>query len=220
MQGNPRTLVSDSFAEVLAGARAGEAWAAETLFADLQPRLLRFLRSTEPRAADDLAGEVWLAMARGIATFEGDLPGFRAWVFSIARRRLADHRRTAVRRATDPVDHEFFRDRTGAPAGQDSMAVVADRLSAQQAVDLIVATLPADQSEVLVLRIVADLDVAQVAELLGRSSNWVRVTQHRALRRLAEAMNSSRPDGTDRGVDEVAAAVGRMAGGGSPSTFL
>lgn len=194
---------SESFAEVLAGARTGEAWAAETLFLDLQPRLLRFLRSTEPRMADDLAGEVWLAMARGLAAFEGDLAGFRAWVFTIARRRLADHRRTAVRRATDPVDHEFFRDRSSGEPGDDSMSVVTDRMSAQEAVDLIVATLPADQSEVLVLRIVADLDVAHVAEIMGRTANWVRVTQHRALRRLAEALDADgqRPRADGAGAD-------------------
>lgn len=204
----PRTLDSDSFAAVLAAARSGEAWAAETLFIDLQPRLLRFLRSTEPRAADDLAGEVWLAMARGLATFEGDLAGFRAWVFTIARRRLADHRRTAVRRATDPVDHEFFSDRSSAPPGEDSMKVVTDRLSAQAAVDLIVATLPADQSEVLVLRIVADLDVAHVAGIMGRTPNWVRVTQHRALRRLAEAMKAGPAAGDDGSGPEAAPLVG------------
>lgn len=201
MQGSRRPLDSDTFAGVLAAARAGETWAAETLFVDLQPRLLRFLRSTEPRMADDLAGEVWLAMARGLATFEGDLAGFRAWVFTIARRRLADHRRTAVRRATDPVDHEFFRDRSDAPPDdEDGMSVVTDRLSAQEAVDLIVATLPADQSEVLVLRIVADLDVAHVAEMMGHTPNWVRVTQHRALRRLAEALDGgqTRPGSSDR----------------------
>lgn len=201
-------LDSDSFADVLAAARRGESWAAETLFIDLQPRLLRFLRSTEPRAADDLAGEVWLGLARGLATFEGDLHGFRAWVFSIARRRLVDHRRTAARRATEPVDHEFFRDRGGhEPGDDDGMAIVTDRLSAQEAVDLIVATLPADQSEVLVLRIVADLDVAHVAELLGHTPNWVRVTQHRALRRLAEALESGQ---------RRAAHDGATAGGGVP----
>jgi RNA polymerase sigma-70 factor (ECF subfamily) len=87
------------------------------------------------------------------------------------------------------------------------MAIVTDRLSAQEAVDLIVATLPADQSEVLVLRIVADLDVAHVAELLGHTPNWVRVTQHRALRRLAEALESGQ---------RRAAHDGATAGGGVP----
>lgn len=174
-----------TFPTVLAGARAGEQWAAEALFVDLQPRLLRFLRSAEPRVADDLAGEVWLAMAQGIATFEGDLAGLRAWVFTIARRRLADHRRTAVRRATDPVAGEWFTDRAAGPA-DDPVERVLDGLTAQQSIDLIVSMLPPDQAEVLLLRIVGDLDVAHVAEVMDRTANWVRVTQHRALRRLAQ----------------------------------
>jgi len=199
MQEPRPTLDSDSFPAVLAGARAGEAWAAEVLFTDLQPRLLRFLRSTEPRAADDIAGEVWLAMARGLAAFEGDLAGLRAWAFTVARRRLADHRRTGARRATEPVDHEFFADRIDGTADADGMAEATGRLSAQDAIDRIVAALPAEQSEVLVLRIVADLDVSQVAQITGRTSNWVRVTQHRALRRLAAVMSpdDQRPSASD-----------------------
>ncbi|MDO8388859.1 MAG: sigma-70 family RNA polymerase sigma factor [Actinomycetota bacterium] len=178
-----------SFSAVLTAARDGAPWAAEALFIDLQPRLLRFLRSAEPRAADDLAGEVWLAIARGIATFVGELPDFRGWVFSIARRRLADHRRTAARRATDPVDHSRLADRRD---GADTAGQALDRMSGQAAVDLITASLPAEQAEVLVLRIVAELDVARVAEVMGRSANWVRVTQHRALRRLEERFEGDR----------------------------
>jgi RNA polymerase sigma-70 factor, ECF subfamily len=181
--GRPR-LDDATFPSVLVAARAGEQWAAEVLFVDLQPRLLRFLRSAEPRVADDLAGEVWLAMAQGIARFEGDLTGFRAWVFTIARRRLADHRRTAVRRATDPVAGEWFAERGTAPA-DDPGELMLDGLSAQASIDLIASVLPPDQADVLLLRIIGDLDVARVAEVLDRTPNWVRVTQHRALRRLA-----------------------------------
>jgi RNA polymerase sigma-70 factor (ECF subfamily) len=192
----PVTLDDDSFASVLAAARGGDQWAAEVLFVDLQPRLLRFLRSSEPRGADDLAGEVWLGIAQGMASFEGDLTGFRAWVFTIARRRLADHRRNAGRRATDPVDpHEYFRAQPDPSsidgARADTATAVIGRLSAQEAVDLISSSLPPDQAEVLLLRVVADLDVAHVAEVLDRTPNWVRVTQHRALRKLAEKISGN-----------------------------
>jgi RNA polymerase sigma-70 factor, ECF subfamily len=189
----PRTgpLDESSFPDVLARARSGDQGAAAVLFTDLQPRLLRFLRSAEPRVADDLASEVWLAMAQGLGRFEGDLAGFRSWVFTIARRRLADHRRTAIRRGTDPVDpHEYFSDRADGEGGDASTSVI-DRMSAQDAVNLISSSLPAEQAEVLLLRVIGELDVAHVAEVLDRTPNWVRVTQHRALRRLAQKLNEN-----------------------------
>ncbi len=67
---------------------------------------------------------------------------------------------------------------------------MVERLSGQAAADLIVALLPVDQAEVVLLRVLGDLDVETVAEILGKSPNWVRVTQHRALRRLADRMGS------------------------------
>lgn len=183
---HPSTLSDADFDAVLEGLRRGDRASAELVFTDMQPRLLRFLRATEPRAADDLAAEVWLAVAQGTATFEGDLDGFRAWMFSIARRRVADHRRTAVRRRTDPVGDETFTERAG---GVDPAEQVLGGMSAQQAVDLISNTLPADQAEVLLLRVVGGLDTARVAEVMERSTNWVRVMQHRGLRRLSVVLS-------------------------------
>lgn len=177
-----------SFTDVLGAAKGGEEWAVEQLFTDTQPRLLRFLRRVEPSAADDLAGEVWLSMARSIRGFDGDLAGFRGWVLTIARRRAADHRRSAGRRPATPTDAEFFRGLKGA---SDTASEVIDRLSGQDAVDLISSALPEDHAEVLLLRVLGQLDVLQVAEVMRRSPNWVRVTQHRALRRLAEVINSA-----------------------------
>jgi len=77
-------------------------------------------------------------------------------------------------------------------------------MTGQAAIDLIARTLPADQAEVLTLRILGDLDVAHVAELMGRDANWVRVTQHRALRRLATALGPAAVADADKNfVDRV-----------------
>ena len=173
------------FDEVVAGARSGDPRAVEELFNELQPRLLRFLRSQENRAADDLAAEVWLAVAAGIARFEGEWADFRAWVFAIARRRLADHRRTAVRRRTDVVDVDSFEHHHADDAPEDE---ALDKMSGQRAATLITSVLSGDQAEVLLLRVLADLDVEQVASIMRRSPNWVRVTQHRAVRTLAKRL--------------------------------
>ena len=178
-------IEESDFAALLDRARAGDDDAVAVLFHDLHPRLVRFLRAREPVAADDLAAEVWMAVATGLGRFVGDAAAFRAWVFSIARRRMADHRRRGLRRNTRPVGNESF-DRT--PAVDDPEHEVVGQLSALEAAQLVVATLPGDQAEVILLRVLADLDVAEVAEVLGRTANWVRVTQHRALRRLANRL--------------------------------
>ena len=171
------------FAAILAGAQRGEELAVAVLFADLQPRLLRFLRAQEPTVAEDLASEVWIGIARGIGRFEGDAGAFRAWAFSIARRRIIDHRRrSGPRRADVVVDDERMAREVG-PAVDDTAVA---NLSAEKAVGLIRSCLPPEQAEVVLLRVLGDLDAAQVADVMGRSVSWVRVTQHRALRRLVE----------------------------------
>jgi RNA polymerase sigma-70 factor (ECF subfamily) len=176
-----------SFPGVLAAAQRGDERAIAALFEQLQPRLLRFLFAQEPRAAEDIAAEVWLAVATRLATFEGCWADFRAWFFTIARHRLADHRRTAARRRTDAVDGDVF-DRS--PAHESTEQAVLDSLSAREAADLITSTLSADQAEVLLLRLLGDLDVAQVAAIMERTPNWVRVTQHRAVRTLATSLGA------------------------------
>jgi RNA polymerase sigma-70 factor (ECF subfamily) len=49
----------------------------------------------------------------------------------------------------------------------------------------LVRTLPPDQAEVILLRVVAGMDNTQVAGLLGKTPGAVRVLSHRGLRRLA-----------------------------------
>ena len=175
-----------SFADVLAAAQRGDERAAQSLFVQLQPRLLRFLKAHEPRAADDIAAEVWLAVATRITQFEGTWADFRAWFFTIARRRLADHRRTAVRRRTDVVEAEVFELR---PGRDNPEQAALDSLSGQDAARLITSSLSRDQAEVLLLRLLGDLDVDQVAGVMQRTPNWVRVTQHRAIRNLARLID-------------------------------
>jgi RNA polymerase sigma-70 factor, ECF subfamily len=174
--------MAESFADLLAAARRREPSALAALFRAHHPSLLRFLRALERSAADDLAGEVWLAVAQRIHTFHGDERAFRAWVFRIARNRLADHRRRGSRRRTDPSPPEQFEQRA---APDDPATLVAERLEAQEAVDRLIAALPADQAEVVLLRVVAGLTADEVAGITGRSVGAVRVIQHRALKRLA-----------------------------------
>jgi RNA polymerase sigma-70 factor (ECF subfamily) len=128
-----------------------------------------------------VAGETWLAVAERIKNFTGDEAALRAWIFSVARRRLADHRRRGARRRTQPVDPQ---DLWALEGGADPGDLVVEAMSAQQAIDELVASLSREQAEVLVLRFVARLSLEDVALMLGKRPGTVRVIQHRALRCL------------------------------------
>ena len=171
----------EGFASLLEAARAGAGWALAALWRSHQPRLLAYLRAKEQAVAEDLAQETWIAVARGLAGFDGDEGGFRAWLFTIARRRLLDHRRRRARRPETRLDATVL-DRS--PALTDPATDALDAVSTDAAIARI-AGLPPDQAEVLLLRVVADLDVGTVARLLGKQPGAVRVLAHRGLRRLA-----------------------------------
>ena len=163
------------FAAVLAGLKAGDDRAAEVVFGELHHRLLRYFRARGHRLPDDLAAEVWEAVASGVGTFEGGWPSFRAWVFVIAHRRSIEHVRRSARRRTDVDDGSAFAD-VAAPDGPEEQVVERDATS--RAIALLTRHLPDDQAEVVLLRVIAGLDVAEVATAVDRSENWVRVTQH------------------------------------------
>jgi RNA polymerase sigma-70 factor, ECF subfamily len=168
-----------AFQGALAAARLGEEWAVALLWRDLHPRILRYLRvAVGDPDAEDVASDVWLDVARGLRRFDGDQSAFRAWVFTIARRRVIDAGRKQQRRRTDPVSPQVV-DRASADT--------ADELEARLALDAAlrrVARLPGDQAEVVALRVLAGLSAEQVAEIVGKRAGAVRVLQHRGLRRL------------------------------------
>jgi RNA polymerase sigma-70 factor (ECF subfamily) len=174
------------FPTVLCAAQAGGEWAFDVLFRHYQPLLLRYLRAQEPRVAEDLAAEVWLALAPKVGAFSGDEAGFRGWLFTVARRQLIGYRRKAARRRTDPVPAERL---TARPASDDPAGEVGALLATQEAVNRLVARLSPEQAEVVLLRVVAGLSVAEVAEVTERSPGSVRTLQHRALQRLATTID-------------------------------
>jgi RNA polymerase sigma-70 factor (ECF subfamily) len=179
-------LIGAAFPAVLAAAARGDEDALARLWRDLQPRLLRYLTVLAQGAAEDLASDTWLAVIRGIGRFQGDEPGFRTWVFTIARHQVIDGRRRSARRMAEGLPAAGLADR---PAPDDPAAAALEGISTRAALALI-ATLPADQAEAIVLRVVAGLDVARVAAIMGKRPGAVRVLTHRGLRRLAERLGA------------------------------
>jgi RNA polymerase sigma-70 factor (ECF subfamily) len=174
-------VIGAVFGTVLARAQDGDEEAFACLFRDVQPGLLGYLRVIAPGGAEDVAGETWLSVVSGLAGFRGGENAFRAWVFTIARRRAIDAGRARSRRPTVPLDQDESAERLTVP---DSADLALEAMSTQAVVSLLSA-LPRDQAEIILLRVVAGLDARDVARMVGKSQGAVRVAAHRGLRRLA-----------------------------------
>ncbi len=151
------------------------------MYRSLNPLILRYLRHHVGAAAEDIAAEVWLCVAGRLPQFEGSEDDFRALLFTIARRRAVDHHRQAARRvATTELRDDL--DGFGMTFEDDVVA----RITAQGAVEMLARHLPAEQAEIVLLRVLGGFDVAHVAAIVGKNAGAVRVAQHRALQRLQE----------------------------------
>jgi RNA polymerase sigma-70 factor (ECF subfamily) len=131
---------------------------------------------------DDIASETWLQVVRDLEAFVGGEREFRGWLFTVARHRAVDAARAGAARPSVPVadpasagPHRFV------PSAEQH---VVEQDATARALDL-VRTLPPAQAELVMLRVVAGLDVQQVADLVGKKPGAVRVAVHRALRTLS-----------------------------------
>ncbi|NEE04407.1 RNA polymerase sigma factor [Phytoactinopolyspora halotolerans] len=176
---------TEQFAHVLAAAQANAGWAFERIFHLFAPRVRSFLQARGSLEPDELTNDVFMAVFRAVARFEGDESAFRAWLFTIAHHRLIDERRQHARRGSVvPSDLTEYHDESGGDVESEAMAI----LDRDWVGDLLSQLVPA-QRDVLLLRVVADLTVDQIAHVVGKSPGAVKALQRRglgALRRLLE----------------------------------
>ncbi len=187
MQRKPAAVAID----VLDRARQGDQAAFEQVFSTYQPALLRYLRTLNRHIADDVASLAWESAARSLDRFEGDGDDFRAWIFTIARRRFVDETRRVARRPERP---DGTKGDWPDPPSADEQGSGPDWAAA------VLSQIPARQAEVVWLRVVAGLSVSEVATLLGVREGNVRAMSHRGLKAIERILSGAgQPEGDEEG---------------------
>lgn len=174
--------------DALHRARDGDNDAFAVLYRDTQPRLLRYATVLAGQDADDVTAEAWLQIARDLRRFTGDISAFRGWAATVVRNRAFDMKRAAARRPSVPVETMLL-DRA---AETDTAGAAAEAMSTQAAVALI-ATLPREQAEAVLLRTVLGLDATTAGQVLGKRPGAVRVAAHRGLKALGRQLDVAGP---------------------------
>jgi RNA polymerase sigma-70 factor (ECF subfamily) len=172
-----RNWSEPDFASAVAAARAGQGWAFERLYRWLAPQVTSFAVARDADDPEGLANEVFLRAFRYLDRFSGGSGAFRSWIFTIARNQLIDAHRAQARRPQ-------LADAT-LPDGQvEAAETLALQSLGAQRVGRLLATLSDDQRDVILLRVVADLSLEQVAAVVDKPVTAVKALQRRGLRRL------------------------------------
>ncbi len=166
-------------------ARTGDSRALRSLHDVLAPRVLGYSRGQGVEDADAVANEALYRALRDIGGFAGDARKFRSWVFTIAHNLIIDDRRRRSRRpSTVPLDR--------APegvSGGDLGDVAVTRVEARRMLRWIDELSP-DQRDVLLLRLVSDLPINEVATIVGKRPGAVKALQRRGLAALRRRLDA------------------------------
>jgi len=166
-------------------ARDGDARGFETLFHTFGASVAGYLRARNVSDPDGIANEVFLRAFRTLHTFRGDEARFRSWLFTIVHHAAVDDVRRRRRRVAEaPLE------RVPEAVGGDTEADALDELGRAR-VEALLGLLSADQRDVLMLRIVADLSVDETAAVVGKSHEAVKALTRRGLASLRRAISES-----------------------------
>jgi RNA polymerase sigma factor (sigma-70 family) len=169
-------MTLERFHALLEHAKEGDEGAWAQIFGELAPLVLGYLRSNRAPEPEDILGEVFLQVARDVKGFEGDERRFRAWVFTIAHHRLIDSRRYSGRRPVEPVAEPPEPPGAADDAAEEALA----RIGADE-VRRVLEALTAEQRAVLLLRVLGELTVEEVAGAIDKQPGAVKALQRRGL---------------------------------------
>jgi len=169
--------------DVIVRAKSGDESAWRELYEAHAGRLQAWLRSRpsgdSAEDSDDVAAASWLTAADKIADFHGSTDDFGGWLFVIVRNTALNQRRRTIRRATSPFEVDGNDARIWG-ADDDGTVLVDDMDGTRR----LLAELSPREAEVVALVDVVGLDTATAASIIGISHSSIRVTRHRAMKRL------------------------------------
>jgi RNA polymerase sigma-70 factor (ECF subfamily) len=181
--GSPTNRIVRDEARLVERAKRGDQKAISELYRSHVDIVHRYVygRVGDAMVAEDLTAQVFLKALEGLPDYEYTGKPFVAWLYTIAYARTADYWRKQGRRQTVPLADTLPAD---TPQPEELLEAEAEW---RTAIDLI-AQLTDDQQDVLILRFIGDMSIAEVAETLAKSVGAVKALQHRALATIARLM--------------------------------
>lgn len=172
----------DDTARLVVRLQAGDPDAFDEIYERYVSRVYGYVRVAlhDEHEAEDVTHEVFLGVLEALPRYRISGAPFRTWLFRIARNQVINHARK--HRRVEVMDAETIARRLDV----EVEPIEADELRATGDEELLrlIQGLPLGQRQVIVLRYAMDFDVAEIAEILGRSPNAVSQILQRAFANL------------------------------------
>lgn len=178
--------------QLVARAGEGDGEAIGLLYDAYVTPLYRYCLGRVRHAADaeDLAEEIFLKVIGAIEGFEwrplgeSERSPFKAWLFRIAHNHVVSfHRRSAARGSVAELSETLRDERRGPQELAETKIAIEEVMEA-------VRTLPDAQREVILLRFVSGLSVAETAAVLDKQPTNVKVLQHKGVQKLKSILET------------------------------
>jgi RNA polymerase sigma-70 factor (ECF subfamily) len=179
-----------SDADLVARAQGGDVSAIGELYDRHHTRIFRYVWSLvrDQHLAEDLTGEVFVRMVRGLANYRTRGVPFQSWLYRIAHNLTVDHQRKASRQNTVPLYHA--EELSAVEGGEDDPSAVVEQRLTVERVRRALERIDPLQSEVVVMRFLVGLSLRDVAQALGKTVAAIKSLQRRGLLALRTTLAS------------------------------
>lgn len=157
----------------------------QKLYEEHMPKLYRYLYArvnADQETAEDLTSEICMKALEHFDQYNPIFP-FGAWLFGIARNHLADHYKKSSKRKTASLDEL----ENVLPTSENVQEEAGHRLIVQE-LKAVLSELPPEKQELVTLRYFSGYSYSEMAEILGKEENAVKVATFRVIQDLKKRL--------------------------------
>jgi RNA polymerase sigma-70 factor (ECF subfamily) len=180
-------LAEPSDEQLMLAYGAGDSAAFELLYSRHRGPLFRFMvnQVRDHATAEELYQDVWQRVITARQRYAPEAK-FSTWLFQIAHNRLTDHWRALQHRPPAPADAE---ERTAREADPQTPERQLSAFEERRRLQLALEELPAEQREVVLLRLEQELSLEQIGEITGVGRETVKSRLRYAVDKLRQRLN-------------------------------
>lgn len=142
-----------------------------------------YFKITNKEEAEDITSNVFLKVWSYLIEYtEKEIDSFSGLIYRVARNAIIDFYRERGRKKIEGI--EILEQ---LPVEEKSYAQAAVSQEVEK-IMMVIKKMKQDYQEVVLLKHVEDLTTAEIAEILGKSQTGVRITLHRAMKKLKELL--------------------------------